>query len=522
MDLSNYITITFLSTKFDFIHQKLNAYSLVFIGTDLSKSVLEKELKSFDSNREIKILANALEKNNVISIGLLKNENILNFNKELQLIEQKIDLKKSHFLVLLDHELPTTYRSTEYRPSEESFLISSDKFTQFYKEKITTGLCYHLMLGALNHNLEQILVHQIKHPNPLINKAVHPIENAEVIIPHRGNLEDLADLETALWYLEQQQVKPRKISVCFDEFVSEHHFKIVDEHNEARFFVNFPSGVGPYPSRDALARTTEEEVIIFHDSDDISTINRIGILTDVLKNDKWDAVGSHELRVNKIEKRIEAIRFPLDVIEVQNKQNAHAIFFPTTAIKKTAYLKTGGLSTIRKHSSDSQFYRRAHFFLNIKNVDEFLYIRIKRENSLTTASSTALGTTVRLRLNQQWKTDFLKIQNRNISLLESTLFDEYNVAEIDLVPLEEKYRETILNWQELKLRLQKSHPSNQLKPPSFPNEKDILESRILDYRLIKDPGIAELKKSLSWRIGWKITRVIIFLFGWIPFVRKRL
>ena len=269
-----------------------------------------------------------------------------------------------------------------------------------------------------------------------------------------------------------------------------------------------------------MARTTAEDIILFHDSDDISTSDRTSTLINFLIKNNLDAVGSHELCIDTIEKKIVTIRFPLKVIDAMSNQGQFAIYFPATAIRKSAYLKTGGLSTVRKHSSDRQFYIRAYFFLNIENVDEFLYIRVKHENSLTTGKATALGSPVRERLNAQWIPDFVKVQNQNISLIESTLIDEYNNADVEVIPLSEKHRTTILNWQELNSVLQEQSLSNQIKK-GLPDKKNILEERLLDFKLIKDPGVYILKQSTSWRIGWAITRMIIRLFGWIPFVKRK-
>ncbi len=74
---------------------------------------------------------------------------------------------------------------------------------------------------------------------------------------------------------------------------------------------------------------------------------------------------------------------------------------------------------------------------------------------MTTASPTALGTIVRERLRMHWRNDYLRVMNRNISLYESTLIDEYNVAEIDIISLNKEYREDILKWQEQKVKMQK-------------------------------------------------------------------
>lgn len=513
--------LTLPAARFRFLKTISNKYALLLIGSNLSKVSIDKGLRAFDKDKDVTKLAQLFKAEDIRSVGLIKKTSVSIFEQEMPIIQQKVNLKLSHFVVLLDYKDPNIRSSQHNLPSEEAFLISSNEFARFYERDISTGLCYYLMLKVLEekNRIDQILSHQLGHPNPYIFPLPNQVERAEIIMPHRGNLEEL---ETALWYLNKQTTTPQKISVCFDEFVTEQHFKIADKHTKARFFVNFPSGVGPYPSRDVLARGTEENMIVFHDSDDVSTTNRIGILTNILKTENIDAVGSHELRVDKIKKRIEAKCYPLDVIGAKNNTDLQCIFFPSTAIKKSAYLKVGGLSTIRKHSSDSQFYWRAHFFLNIKNVDEFLYIRVKQENTLTTAPETALDTKVRIRLNRQWYFDFARVQNQNVELLESALVDEYNVAEIDVVPLQKEYREMIINWQDLKLSLRDSNPFKHLKKPTFPNENDILESRLLDYREVKDAGVTQLKKSMSWRIGWAITRCIIVLFGWIPFVKKRI
>jgi len=523
MSKTPYKITDFLAGQFDFFKQKSNEYSVLLIGQSISELELKSALKSFKSQRDAKALSHFFEEKNIQSIGLVKKEAVANFSKELALIEQKLNLHEPHFLVLLDYEDPNIHRSPNSLPAEECFLISPNEFAHFCQAKFSTGLAYHLIEKAVAREsvLGQIAVHQIGHPKPTLVRDTSGIASAEIIMPHRGNAEDLEDLETALWYLQKQKKPAKKISVCFDEEVTDLHFDLVDKHTETSFFVNLPSGVGPYPSRDVLARATEEKVIMFHDSDDFSTIDRVAVLTDVLKNKKLDVAGSHELRINKIDKKIQAVRFPLDVTEVYKKEERHSIFFPTTAIKKSAYLKAGGLSTIRKHSSDSQFYRRAHFFLNMKNVDEFLYIRSKRANSLTTATATALGTTVRERLVRQWRLDAVRVQDLNIELQNSTLVDEQNIVDIEVISLEKKHRKSILAWQEAQQEIKTRSLSRNLGSV-FPNEKDIISDRLGDYRLAKDPGIKLLKASFSWRIGWAITRVIIALFGWIPYVRKRL
>jgi len=522
MNKTLHTILTFQANDFGFLNQNSKAYLLVLIAPNSEIKVgAEFALKNFDTEKDTQALSHFFYANKVNTLGLIKKTQESTLEREVQIIEQKIAFEKSHLIVLLDYKNPTESYDPNQLPSEECFLISSKLFFKFFEKDISTQLSYHFLLKALSKGnlLEQILVHQIGHPRPQTITSSDQKENAEVIIPHRGKL---SDLENALWYLKKQNTDVNKISVCFDELVSEQHFQMADTQDNTNFFVNFPSGVGPYPSRDILARSTSESIIIFHDSDDISTIDRVALLTNCLKNEKVDAVGSHELRVNKIKQQIEAVRYPTEVTRNHREKAPYPIFFPTTAIKKSAYLKSGGLSTARKHSSDSQFYMRAHFFMNLKNVDEFLYIRVKHENSLTTALGTALGSLVRERIRQQWEMDFYKIQHRNISLLESSLLDEPSVASFDIIPLKKELRSDILSWQKLGLSLRKKSGFSNLNKPNFPDKKDIKEERILEHQKVDNFEVYKMKRSISWRIGWTITRVIIFLFGWIPFVKKRI
>ena len=344
-----------------------------------------------------------------------------------------------------------------------------------------------------------------------------------MVIPHKGEL-DL--LNNALYSIQKQQTSLDQVSICFDEFITDEHFKIVEDHSDFRFFTNHPTGVGPYPPRDVLARTTEKEVIFFHDSDDFSTMDRVIIQREALNDKNIDVVGSHEIRLNKITQKVLAVRYPLETNKFLEKGVFSSIFFPTTAIRKTAYLKAGGLSTIRRHSSDTQFWWRAHFYMNLISIDEFLYIRVKREGSLTTASDTALGSPVRDRIRDRWQREFMKVRDHKIPLVESTLVDEYRDDDFSLIPLKQSNRELIFNWQKMTEQLHKRSTLSIREKPKFPSQSDILEGRVSNKKSgFKDreyPDIAELKKSVSWKIGWAITRAIIFLVGWIPFVKRRI
>ncbi len=518
MNTTSYKIISFPTTRFAFLKEKVDKYSLIFLGENLSKEEVEEKLKEFDTARNIETLSRFFDRVRIKAVGILKTKDLSDFKNELQLIRKKIDFAKSFFAILVAYK-SVHKKQYKYSLPEEAFLISSAEFIQNYEEDISTGFCYDFILKVLDEKkrVAQILVHQMKHPNPIIpNRSSHPT-STEVVMPHMGNLDDL---KSALYYLKQQKTTPAKISVCFDEAVNDNHFELADEYSGNRFFVNFPARVGPYLSRDILSRGSEEDVIIFHDSDDISTVDRVAVLTETMKNENLDVVGSHELRIDKINKVVETIRFPSVNPDLKKEQIHHSIFFPTTAIKQSAYVKIGGLSTIRRHSSDTQFYLRARFFLNLRTVDEFLYIRVKHEDSLTSLPATAKGSPFRARLGEQWRNDYFRIRNRDISLQNSTLIDEYNPIDANVISLEKENRPIILEWQNLNQKIKARNNFRHLTKPKLPDENEMPKGKLKGFSAATDPAIDILKQSISWKIGWRITRIIIFLFGRIPFVKK--
>jgi hypothetical protein len=134
-----------------------------------------------------------------------------------------------------------------------------------------------------------------------------------------------------------------------------------------------------------------------------------------------DVVGCHELRFDELEKKVEAIRFPLDVNEALNCRTGHAQFFPTTLVRSGFFRESGGLSTNRRFGSDYQFLLRAHWLGRVVNADEFLYIRRRRANSLTTSRGTSLRSPARRILNWRWKSHFIKIKLGQLMLKGSWL-----------------------------------------------------------------------------------------------------
>jgi hypothetical protein len=94
-------------------------------------------------------------------------------------------------------------------------------------------------------------------------------------------------------------------------------------------------------------------------------------------------------------------------------------------VRKSAFTRSGGFSTHRVMSSDTQFLLRAHFSMRIRNLDAFLYVKRDRIGSLTRSPGTALGSPERLRLDQLWVDAFFQIYRGQAFLEESALAAEH-------------------------------------------------------------------------------------------------
>jgi hypothetical protein len=187
------------------------------------------------------------------------------------------------------------------------------------------------------------------------------------------------------------------------------------------FWACTPNPAGPYVLRQWLAGWAGEDILAFHDSDDLSCQDRFGRLHAEMARWGCDMVGSHELRCDDFGREIRAVRFPLDVSAALGAGPGHAQLFPTAAVRRAAFHRTGGLSTDRVFANDTQFLLRAYFHMIIRNADAFLYVRRKRPGSLTTTSETGLDSPARQEIGRCWKKDFEAVRGGLLPLEESSL-----------------------------------------------------------------------------------------------------
>lgn len=238
------------------------------------------------------------------------------------------------------------------------------------------------------------------------------------LVPHRGSLPWLA---ACLHRLTPQLGPADQACVCFDEALTAAHQRLPPAFPQVTFSTLAQPGVGPFVARQRLLEQTTDPLVLFQDSDDLPTADRCAVLRAALRAGHLDAVGSHELRLDYLTRRVVAVRFPLDASAALRVAMGHPVLFPTLLIRRASLLAVGGFSTYLRFALDTQLLLRASLSWRIGNTDAFLYLRRRRPDSLTTAPATALGSPARERHRAQWKADFAAVKAGDLALAASSL-----------------------------------------------------------------------------------------------------
>lgn len=240
------------------------------------------------------------------------------------------------------------------------------------------------------------------------------------IVPHAG---PLAFLERCLTQLAPIAGGAASMctSVCFDEPITPEHEELMRRHGGVDYHRIVPPGAGPFVPSHVLGLRSTSDVIVWQDSDDISCGDRLQVLARCRAEHDADFVGSHELRVDDLERRVLAVRFPLDVNQAIRTSPRHALLHPTSLITPEALRRIGGFTTRLRFASDTQLLYRAAFTLRIRNADEFLYVRRRRAGSLTSADAGGVGAPAWLRLRNAWIRAYELVREGRLQLEASDL-----------------------------------------------------------------------------------------------------
>jgi hypothetical protein len=280
--------------------------------------------------------------------------------------------------------------------------------------------CYNLLYWALNNRSHAVGFECLQVPIQSKGFYQGTLQDISVqwIIPHKA---PLFMLETCLRAVGDSRGSADIVSVCLDEEVTDDHRELAMRFPWAEFYRSEPHSSGPYVSRERFIRSGATPVVLFQDSDDAPTLSRRGVLLAELLESGADLIGSHELLVSEVWRKVVAIRYPLDASAALAALDGHTLLLPTSAGRRDAIKAAGGFSTIRTFNSDLEFEYRAFFFLKLRNVDEFLYIRRLRAGSLTQAPETGILSPAREAHSASLRKDFERIKRKELALEDSAL-----------------------------------------------------------------------------------------------------
>jgi hypothetical protein len=284
----------------------------------------------------------------------------------------------------------------------------------------------HFLFDILNHILglnsafNKVYIRQL----PIINAEITDTAKGDIIIPHKG---EIAYLKNLLKFLPTHQKV--NVLVGLDQEPDHDLIQLKNQYAATTFFSFNHNPVGPYVIRNWLINSCKGDLIYFQDSDDIPCADRFNLLSVYMHMYGCDWCGSHEVQLDYYNKIIQAIRYPTNVIAALSKGPGHALLLPASAITRRSYISAGTLSEERIFGNDTKFLYQSYFRIaNIRNIDEFLYIRRIHPNSLTTSESIGLNSKSRRELMLKWIREFDRVKNGLLTLNDSTLI--YKASDI--------------------------------------------------------------------------------------------
>jgi hypothetical protein len=282
-------------------------------------------------------------------------------------------------------------------------------------ELYTGNLLYVLLdhIGNGKSNLDKIIVRQI----PFETIEVPRFDSCDVVIPHRGEIAYLRNLMIFL-----NKVENINVFIGVDQFTDSQELEFRHKYHNASFYSFKPNPVGPYVIRNWLVSEGKAKYVFFQDSDDIPCADRFERLSAYMIKNGVPLCGSHEIRMDYFNKTVQAIRYPKNVITALKSSPAHALLHSSSAIERNMFYYCNTLSEDKIFANDTKFLYYCYFKLNkIENIDEFLYIRRSRFDSLTTSSVTFVGSPVRTHLINRWVVDFTLVKLGLLKLEHSCL-----------------------------------------------------------------------------------------------------
>ena len=224
--------------------------------------------------------------------------------------------------------------------------------------------------------------------------ALGPHSSVLALIPHFKCEEWLEDCLDSL----VRQSRPLDGIVVIDDASDDPPLRIVQRHPSVTL-LHADANVGPYRLIQQVIEDTGYDAFMFQDADDWSAPHRLELLLEHAAKTGAELIGTQEMRVFCDEPEVAKIQWPLDVNEpFKERPTAFPLLHPTSLLSRDLLMAMGGFSSGLRFGGDAEFLRRAHYLARCVNVPAFAYYRRIRQNSLTTAPATAIGTPGRKRV----------------------------------------------------------------------------------------------------------------------------
>jgi glycosyltransferase involved in cell wall biosynthesis len=231
------------------------------------------------------------------------------------------------------------------------------------------------------------------------------------LIPHYRCEEWLHDCLQSLL----DQTRPLDGIVVIDDASDDPPLDIVERYPDVTL-LHAERNVGPYRLIQQVMEDTNYDAYLFQDADDWSAPDRLELLLEGAERTGAELIGTQEMRVFCDEPEAVPIEWPLDVNACfAERPTAFPLLHPTSLVSRDVVMAVGGFATGLRFGGDAEFLRRVHHIARVVNLPAHGYYRRIRQNSLTTAPATRIGSPVRKQIMEMT----FERANRNAELVAS-------------------------------------------------------------------------------------------------------
>ncbi|MEM9502358.1 MAG: glycosyltransferase family 2 protein [Cyanobacteria bacterium P01_E01_bin.43] len=224
----------------------------------------------------------------------------------------------------------------------------------------------------------------------LSNRPVGPAPSVLAVVPHYQCQPWLHRCLTSL----MQQTRPLDHIVVVDDGSPQPPLELLADFPSVTLLASSVN-VGPYRLIQQVIEDTAYDYYCFQDADDWSSCDRLARLLATARQTNADLVGTQEIRVDAHSGALTPVSYPLDVNTALREKPGHPLLHPTSLVSRRLVMAVGGFATGLRFGGDTEFLLRAVWVGRIVNDVQFAYFRQKRPHSLTTQTSTGLGSPAR-------------------------------------------------------------------------------------------------------------------------------